>query len=108
MINRVQDAIDDSRSFLEDLPADVRESVNDGLAIDLAGRSTFQQTQVRAHASGRLSTAEVAVVLTALGEVGSASNGGWAAGTDLTTKFVVTKTLVLLQIQPQLGARGSA
>lgn len=52
----------------------------------------YQTAQSRAHAMGVLTTEEAQVIYRALG--GEAPGpGGWAAGTDLATKVVVTKVL---------------
>jgi hypothetical protein len=54
----------------------------------------YQNAQARAHATGTLTTAEAQTVYIALGEAPSAS--GWAAGTDLATKLVVTELMAEL------------
>jgi len=54
----------------------------------------FQEAQARAHASGRLTTDEAQIIYMALGATGSA--GGWAKGTDLATKVIVTEVIAEL------------
>jgi hypothetical protein len=60
------------------------------MAVEFDEHFAFQQAQARAHVEQRLTTDEAQVVYVALGEVGSQSNGGWAAGTDTATKVAVT------------------
>jgi hypothetical protein len=57
----------------------------------LADHFAYQTIQSHAHAAGRITTEEALVVYTALGEVPAAD--GWAPGTDLATKVIVTNFL---------------
>lgn len=66
------------------------------LAVTFEEHFAYQNAQARAHALGRITTAEAQTVYVALGEVGSDENGGWAAGTDLATKVVVTNLMLQL------------
>lgn len=52
---------------------------------------TYQTIQSQAHAMGKITTAEAQVIYIALGEVPAAD--GWAEGTDLATKVIVTQAL---------------
>ena len=63
-----------------------------GLANDLDTHFRSQNAQAEAHAMGRISTEEAQVIYLALGEV--PVEDGWAEGTDLATKVVVTEFLV--------------
>jgi hypothetical protein len=72
------------------------------LAVTFEEHFAFQNAQARAHVTGLLTTDEAQVVYVALGEVGDPGNGGWAAGTDLATKVVVT------QLMGELLARRAA
>lgn len=56
-----------------------------------ADHASMQRVQSQAHALGRIPTAEAQVIYIALGEV--PAEDGWAAGTDLATKIVVTQAL---------------
>jgi len=63
------------------------------MAVTFGEHFAYQNAQARAHVSGKLSTDEAQIIYIALGEVGSQDNGGWASGTDLATKVVVTLTI---------------
>jgi len=67
--------------------------LNETLALDFSEHFAYQNAQAEAHASGILTTDEAMSVYVALGEVGSASNGGWAKGTDLALKVTVTNLI---------------
>ena len=61
------------------------------LAItDAAEHAAYQDAQARAHAAGRLPTADALVIYRALGEIYSPANDGFAAGADLATKICIT------------------
>ena len=89
--NRVTRAIDAAREKAATLAPERQAELNDTLALEALEHHAYQNAQARAHASGILTTDEAQIVYAALGEVGSAENGGWAAGTDLPTKVVVTQ-----------------
>lgn len=89
--NRVSRAIDNLRAKTPTIDADALAKLDSAMAIDSGEHFAFQEAQAHAHASGVLTTDEALIVYNALGEVGSDANGGWAAGTDLETKVVVTK-----------------
>ena len=76
-----------------------------GMALEADDHFRFQTMQAEAHAMGVLATDAAQVVYVALGEVGSASNGGWAARTDTATKVVVTQLMSELLAQ-KLGRTG--
>ena len=63
------------------------------LDLDPGEHFHYQQAQALAHASGRISTETANIIYRALGETGAPSNGGWAAGVDTATKYVVTLAL---------------
>lgn len=88
--NRITRAISKTRAKLDTLdPAKVAE-VDASLALDAGEHFAYQEQQARAHAAGILRTDEAQVAYIALGEVGSADNGGWADDTDTATKYAVT------------------
>lgn len=87
MANRVASAI-----------SKVRENPNlarlEGtMGITLQEKVAYQQAQSAAFASEKLTLEEAQLVYRALGEGGGNGNEGWAAGTDLATKVVVTKLM---------------
>lgn len=88
--NRMSKKIAEIRERIETLDEAEREKLDATLAVEFDEHFAYQQAQARAHVSGLISTDEAQVIYTALGEVGSADNGGWAAGTDTATKVVVT------------------
>jgi hypothetical protein len=103
-MNRIETAIARVRETFATLPADKVESVDTSLALDFGEHFEYQEVQARAHVSGKLSTDEAQIVYAALGEVGSASNGGWAAGTDTATKYAVTLVIGEL-LKARIAAR---
>jgi hypothetical protein len=72
------------------LDASSLPALDASLAVDFAEHAAYQTAQARAHASGKITTEEAFTVYAALGEIGSAANGGWAQGTDLALKVTVT------------------
>jgi hypothetical protein len=92
-MNRIATAIDAVRPKLAALDAAKRDALDANLAVEFDEHFTFQSMQARAHAEGKLATDEALIVYAALGELGSDSNGGWAAGTDTATKVVVTQLM---------------
>ena len=103
-MNRVAHSIDLVREQLAALPAEKVASVDATLALDFDEHFHYQQTQARAHVSGKLTAEEAQIIYAALGEVGSGSNGGWAAGVDTATKYAVTLTIQALLKQRIAGA----
>jgi len=99
-MNRVTAAIAQMRERVATLEPDKVERLEKGNVLDSFEHAQYQNQQARAHATGRLTTEEAQVLYIALGEVGNPSNGGWATGTDLATKLVVTMVIGEL-----LGAR---
>lgn len=97
--NRVLDRIEDLRDKLN------RGVQNDGvtpitadlvefertLDNDFETHFRFQTLQSEAAAMGKLNTNEAMTIYTALGEVPAAD--GWAEGTDLATKVIVTQIM---------------
>lgn len=81
------------RAALADKDGMTRTKLEANLDVDTEEHFRYQETQAWAHASGIISQADAQIVYAALGEVYSASNGGWAAGTDLATKVAVTQLI---------------
>jgi hypothetical protein len=67
--------------------------LDETLAVTFDEHFRFQQMQAEAHVSGILETDAALLIYAALGEVGSSKNGGWAAGTNLATKVVITQLM---------------
>lgn len=88
--NRLTAAISKIRVKAEALSEAEREGLNSEMDVTFEEHFAYQQAQARAHTMGKITTDEAQVIYIALGEVGSASNGGWAAETDLPTKVAVT------------------
>jgi hypothetical protein len=91
--SKMTDAIVAMRTKIEGLSPEQRKGLEDGMAVDFQEHFQYQEQQARAHAMGKISTEDAQVIYNALGEVGSSSNGGWAADTDLATKVVVTQAI---------------
>ena len=87
------------------IPAAEAKSLDEGMALEADDHFRFQTMQAEAHAGGILATDAAQVIYVALGEVGSASNGGWAARTDTATKVVVTQLMSEL-LGRKLGRAG--
>lgn len=92
-MNRVAQAIEGIRVKAEALDPAAREALDADMAVDFAEHFAYQQAQAQAHAAGRISTDEALLIYAALGEIGSAANGGWASSTDLATKVAVTLSM---------------
>lgn len=90
-MNRVTEHIEKLRPRVEALTEEQRTGLDGSLAVAFDEHFAYQQAQAHAHAMGKLSPDEAQVIYVALGEVASATNGGWAANTDLATKVTVTK-----------------
>lgn len=88
--NRVAAAIGDLRERVAALGEVAAADLNAEMAVTSGEHFAYQTQQSRAAAGGRLNVDESLTVYVALGEVGSAANGGWAASTDLATKVAVT------------------
>ena len=67
------------------------EAAERSLDNTFADHAAYQTAQSRAHATGKITTDEAMTIYMALGEVPAAD--GWAAGTDLATKIVVTQVI---------------
>lgn len=74
-----------------------------GMDVTFDEHYQYQNIQAEMHAGGILPTDAAQIIYTALGEIGSAKNGGWAAGTDLATKVVVTQVIGEL-LKARIGA----
>jgi len=105
--NRVARAIADIRGRLEVLEPEKRTALNETLALENGEHFRFQNLQAEAHAMQKLTTDEALIVYESLGELGDLENGGWASGTDLATKIVVTQLMGEL-LQWKKGLRVSA
>lgn len=92
-INRMINTV---REKCEVLDIDTYEQLDKNLAVDFSEHFQYQQLQAEAHAMQLLSPEAAMIVYNALGEVGSDENGGWASGTDLPTKVVVTQLMAEL------------
>src|SRR6266508_3864676 len=75
-LNRVAAHIDGVREKVAQLAPEDRAELEDKMAVSFEEHFAFQNAQARAHVTGKLTTDEAQTVYIALGEVGSASNGG--------------------------------
>ena len=89
MANRVTKLAAIVRTKLKDVK-DTTELEN-GMAVSFGDHFQFQETQARAHASGKLTLDEAQTVYMALGEVMSTKNGGWKDHVDLALKVAITQ-----------------
>ncbi len=103
-MNRIATAIANVRPRVEALDEEAAKGLDKTLAVDFSEHFAFQQEQARQHAMGKLTPDEAMIIYTALGEVGSDENGGWAKGTDLATKVIVTQAITELMKQ-RMGIR---
>jgi hypothetical protein len=81
------------RARLAELGPEKTKAVGEALAVDFNEHFDYQQLQAQAHGVGEISTADAQLIYASLGELGSESNGGWAADTDTATKYVVTRVI---------------
>lgn len=98
-------AIKVTRAGLAELEPEQLAKVDANLAVDFVEHFEYQRLQSTAHAAGELPTDDAQLLYFALGEVGSEKNGGWAAGTDTATKYVVTRVIEEILTQ-RLAKRG--
>lgn len=92
-MNRITPAIAKMQSRIEALTPEKRANLDAGMAVEPFEHAAFQNAQAHALAAGNLTFDEAMVIYRALGEVGSSRNGGWASGTDLATKVIVTQVM---------------
>ncbi len=85
MTNRVRDAIERIRTNPNLYKLEGKQ------AITFQEHAAYQTTQSQAFASNKLTMNEAYICYQALGEVWSEENEGWAPGTDLATKVMVTQ-----------------
>lgn len=98
MKNRIAEAIDRMRERLAagvkvdgtPIIADLAE-LERNMSNSVMEHFAFQNAQARAFAAGLINQAEAQTIYTALGEVPAAD--GWATGTDLATKVVITQVM---------------
>ncbi|HEU5112107.1 MAG TPA: hypothetical protein VFU96_02250 [Acidimicrobiia bacterium] len=96
MENRVDTARIKVQERIDRLSDDARAKLESTTDITFDEHFQFQETQARFHAMEIINQEEALIVYGALGEVGSQENGGWAEGTDLATKIVVTQLMAEL------------
>ena|SRR3990167_4017003 len=92
-MNRISAAIERTMPKVWALDEEKRKQLDVNCAIDFQEHFAYQNAQARAHAMGLLTPEEAQIIYLALGEIGSEANGGWAQGTDTTTKVVVTRLI---------------
>lgn len=92
-MNRIVEAISRARVQIDALAPEQRDRLEGTCRLESWEHAAYQNEQARAFAIGVLSHDEAMVCYAALGENPSAANGGWACGTDLATKVVVTKVI---------------
>lgn len=108
-IAKVRESIAAGRKIDGSGPIDAESltSLQATLAVDFTEHFAYQDAQAWAHVSGIISTDEAQTIYVALGEVGSPDNGGWAAGTDLATKVVITEVVgSILRVKMRAFAGG--
>jgi hypothetical protein len=88
--NRLAAHIATVQARIDSITPEAAAKLEANLAVEPFEHFAYQEAQARAHVSGKLTADEAMIVYRALGEVGSESNGGWAADTDLATKVSVT------------------
>lgn len=101
-MNRILEAIERTRAPLSEgkgldgnpIDPQALKRLDKSLNNTLAEHFTYQQTQARAHAMGRITTEEAQTIYMALGDPPAAN--GWASGTDLATKVVITEVMAEL------------
>jgi hypothetical protein len=93
-MNRVATAIVAMRPRIADLDDDKRTGLDKAMDVDFGEHFAYQETQARAHVSGKITADEAQIIYAALGE--TPSENGWTEGTDLATKVVVTKIIAEL------------
>jgi len=87
--NRVEDNIDKLRRAFLANPS-LAEKVEGIFTLSFEEHFAYQTVQSHAFASGVLTLEEAHTVYTSMGEMHTETNDGWAEGTDLATKMVVT------------------
>jgi hypothetical protein len=93
-MNRITTMVSKVQDLLDRTSEERRAAVESRLALQFDEHFVMQQNQAEACASGLLTTEEALIVYGALGKTFSRDdNGGWAAGTGLATKVVVTQLM---------------
>ena len=95
-MSRLSRAIDVTRVGLEKISPEQLAAVDAAHALSFQEHFAMQRLQSTAFAMELLSYAEAQIFYVALGELGSDSNGGWASGTDLPTKYACVRFAELL------------
>jgi hypothetical protein len=90
---RLSNMIAQSREKCKALDPGKLADIDKTLDLTFDEHFKFQELQAQNHAGGILTTEAAQIVYAALGEVGSPGNGGWTAGVDTATKFIVTQLM---------------
>ena len=90
---RIEKHLASLRDKIKNLPVEKLASLDAGMSLDFSEHFEYQKQQSKAFAMGKLTQGEAQFCYSALGEVGSEANGGWAKDTDLATKVLVTKII---------------
>lgn len=107
-MNRIATAVERVRARLADLDPEKVAELDKGMSLEAFEHFEYQNVQARAHVEQTLTTEEAQTIYVALGEVGSAANGGWAEGTDTATKVAVTQAIGELLTKRVKEARRAA
>lgn len=95
-VTRLETVRERARIAVADMAPEALAELDRTLALDFSEHAAYQNAQARAFATGRI-TADVATFLyAALGEIGSAGNGGWAAETSTADKAVATQAIGII------------
>lgn len=95
-MSRLSRAILVTSQAFEKLSPESVEKIDATLNLSFEDHFALQRLQSSAFAAELLTYSEAQIFYTALGELGSDSNGGWAEGTDTATKYACNRFAALL------------
>ena len=90
---RIQGFIDKGVDLRGEPIMESLERLDEGMALSFSDHVGYQEAQVRAHASGRITMAEAQTVYLALGNGMSSKNGGWQEHVTLPLKLAITQVV---------------
>ena len=102
-MNRIAYFVEMAEKNLQSVSSAEAKALDKTLDISFQEHYTFQNQQSAAFAGGKLSEEEAKTIYSSLGQVHTITNGGWAKGTSLAMKGIVTKVICELLEQKIKG-----
>jgi hypothetical protein len=89
-LTAARDLVAERIALLDD---DARASLQIEMTLSEGERFAWQERKSIAFAAGHIDLGTASYLYRAIGEIGSAGNGGWPEGVDLVDQVVVTMTM---------------